>query len=161
MPTEDWYQNLYYNWLYVLQSLLDKPGAGDQTFMQQPSWLDKNLNTALASWTELRHDTILYVKQSYTIAEMGAGFEQPAVGYVEPNPEFFNRLMTLTRLTRNGMAKLVPEEQLDSMRISTALDNFEAILKRLLEISEKELNNKKLTDQEYGFIENFGKTTEE
>jgi hypothetical protein len=161
MPESDWYQNLYYNWLYVLQGLLDKPGPGYQTFMQQPSWLDKNLNTALASWTELRHDTILYVKQSYTIAEMGAGMEQPAVGYVEPNPEFYNRLLNLTRLTKTGMEKLVPQEQLDNMRISTALGNFDDILSKLLDLSKKELENKKLTDEEYSFIENFGKTSEQ
>lgn len=161
MPADDWYQNLYYNWLYVLQGLLDKPGAGYQTFMQQPSWLDKNLNTALSSWTELRHDTILYVKQSYTIAEMGAGIERPAVGYVEPNPELYNRLLTLTRLTQAGMAKLVPQDQLDNMRITTALDNFDSILSKLLDLSKKELANQKLTDEEYAFIENFGKTSEE
>ena len=35
--------------------------------------VDKNLNTALASWAELKHDTILYGKQSG--AECGDGYE--------------------------------------------------------------------------------------
>ncbi|MCX6740295.1 MAG: DUF3160 domain-containing protein [Candidatus Parcubacteria bacterium] len=159
LPDDAWYQNLYYNWLYVLQSLLDKPTAGNQTFMQQPAWQDKNLNTALSSWTELRHDTILYVKQSYTIAEMGGAMELPAVGYVEPNPEFYNRLLNLTRLTKTGMEKLVPEEQLDKMSITVALERFDGILSKLLELSQKELANEKLTDDEYSFIESFGKTS--
>jgi hypothetical protein len=160
MPTDAWYQNLYYNWLYVLQGLLNKPGVGYQTFMQQPAWLDKNLNTALASWTELRHDTILYVKQSYTMAEMGGMRELPAVGYVEPNPEFYNRLLTLTRLTKTGMAKLVPQEQLDKMKVTMALDRFDAILTKLLDLSVKELKNQGLTDEEYNFIDTFGETSE-
>jgi hypothetical protein len=59
------------------------------------------------------------------------------------------------------MAKLVPEEQLDKMRITTALDRFDAILTKLRDLSVKELANEKLTDEEYSFIETFGKTSEE
>jgi len=40
----------------------------------------------LGSWTELKHDTILYAKQ--VMAEMGGGGPQtPPHGYVEPNPK--------------------------------------------------------------------------
>ena len=46
------------------------------------------LNTQLASWAELRHDTILYAKQSYT---GGLSCEFPDA-LVEPSPEFFARL---------------------------------------------------------------------
>lgn len=31
--------------------------------MQTPEWGYKNLNTALASWAELKHDAILYGEQ--------------------------------------------------------------------------------------------------
>jgi hypothetical protein len=46
------------------------------------------LNAQLASWAELRHDTILYAKQSYTA---GPVCEFPDA-LVEPSPEFFARL---------------------------------------------------------------------
>jgi hypothetical protein len=47
------------------------------------------LNTQLGSWAQLRHDTLLYAKQSYTgIPEC----EFPDA-YVEPNPEFFHALV--------------------------------------------------------------------
>ena len=62
----DWNRNLYWSWLYSLQPLLKDYGNGYPTFMQTDAWQDKEMNTALASWTELRHDTILYAKQSYT-----------------------------------------------------------------------------------------------
>ena len=42
------------------------------------------LNTQLASWAELRHDTILYAKQSYT---GGVACEFPDA-YVDPYPAF-------------------------------------------------------------------------
>ncbi|MCX6745893.1 MAG: DUF3160 domain-containing protein, partial [Candidatus Parcubacteria bacterium] len=156
MPEEDWYKNLYNNWLYVLKSLPVKYDKGYQTFMQSPAWQDKELNTALASWAELRHDTILYVKQSYTIAELGGAGEPPIVGYVEPVPEFYVRLLNLTNLTKKGLAKLVPAENMDNLQIGAALDNFSSILEKLQAMSQKELANQALSDQEYEFIRSFG-----
>jgi len=161
LPRDAWFKNIYWNWLYVLKSLLGKFGQGYQTFMAQEAWQDKELNTALASWTELRHDTILYVKQSYTMAELGMGLPPPpVVGYVEPVPEFYSRLLTLTKMTNKGLKNLVPEEELEKLKIGYGLDRFAGILEKLLEISKKELENKVLSDEDYRFIENFGKTSE-
>ncbi|MEA3255232.1 MAG: DUF3160 domain-containing protein, partial [Candidatus Altiarchaeota archaeon] len=67
--TMEWNRNLYWSWLYSLKPLLTDFGSGYPTFMQTEAWQDKELNTVLASWTELRHDTILYAKQSYTMTE--------------------------------------------------------------------------------------------
>src|SRR3712207_8909183 len=47
-------------------------GQGYPTFMQQSDYTDKELETALASWASLRHDTILYAEQSYTMVGTGA-----------------------------------------------------------------------------------------
>lgn len=63
-PDEKWVENLYYNWLYSLMPLLYTKGEGFPVFMQNTAWQKKELNSALGSWTELRHDTILYAKQS-------------------------------------------------------------------------------------------------
>jgi hypothetical protein len=161
LSTDDWFQNLYWNWLYVLRSLLEEFGPGYQTFMQTKAWQDKELNTALASWSELRHDTILYVKQSYTMAEKGGIPSPPIVGYVEPLPEFYARLLTLTKMTNKGLKGLVPKEELEKLEIEYALNRFSEILSRLLEISKKELENKSLTEEEYDFIKNFGSISEE
>ena len=160
MPEGDWFKNLYWNWLYTLKSLLGGYDKGYPTFMQTRAWEDKDLNTALASWSELRHDTILYVKQSYTMAEMGGGPAPKIVGYVEPAPEFYARLLTMTRMTDKGLKDLVPEEDLKKLNVSFSLDRFSEILEKLLEISEKELENKPLSDQEYNFIKGFGETSE-
>jgi len=65
-PDEQWAENLYWNWLYCLMPLLFEKGEGFPPFMQNLAWLRKDINTALGSWTELRHDTILYAKQSVT-----------------------------------------------------------------------------------------------
>ena len=157
----DWFKNLYLNWLYVLKSLNSEFGKGYPTFMQTEAWQDKELNTALASWTELRHDTLLYVKQSYTMAEMGGIFEPPpVVGYVEPVPEFYARLLSLTKMTNQGFKSLIPQQELEKLLIEAGLDRFTEILSKLLDISKKELENKSLNDNEYNFIENFGSISE-
>jgi len=101
----DWHKTLYMNWLYVLKSLWSENAYGNigyPLFMQTKFWQDEKLNTALASWTQLRHDTILYVKQSYTMAEKGGMFQPPVVGYVEPMPEFYSRLFSFNQNDQPG-----------------------------------------------------------
>jgi hypothetical protein len=120
--------------------------------MRNSAWLDKELTTALASWTELRHDTILYAKQSYTPVESGLPTTPPrVVGYVEPVPEFFNRLLALTRMTTDGLNRM---EVLDEASQSR-LKNLEDILFRLVQISKDELDNQELSDDDYDFINDF------
>jgi hypothetical protein len=150
----DWNKNLYWSWLYSLQPLLKDYGEGYPTFMQSTAWQDKEINTALASWTELRHDTILYAKQSYAVG--GAApmppEEKPFVGYVEPVPDFYARLFALTNKTNQGldeMGVLDPDSK-------ARLTNLEGILSRLKAISETELKNEELTTDDYQFIKNFG-----
>ncbi len=153
---EDWFKNLYLNWLYVLKSLHGEFGKGYPAFMQTDAWQDKELNTTLASWAQLRHDTILYVKQSYTMAEKGGIFRPPVVGYVEPIPVFYSRLLNLTNMTLKGFKQLIPSQELEDLKIEAGLSRFAEILERLLSISQKELANKPLEEADYNFIENFG-----
>ncbi len=163
---EQWTETLYNTWIHTLKPLLDVPGAplwetggqGYPEFMQNESWLDKSLNTALGSWAELKHDTILYAKQVY--AEMGGGgggkgpppAPQPPKGYVEPNPHFFARLWALATLTREGLAarNLLSDRDADNL---TQIESLALALKRM---AEKELRNEPLTDDEYDLIRFYG-----
>jgi len=151
----DWNKNLYWAWLYSLEPLLHDFGEGYPTFMQTTAWQDKELTTALASWAELRHDTILYAKQSlYTMAGTTSIPQQPkpVVGYVEPVPEFYNRLLALTRMTNKGLEERNVLDEASKAR----LENLENILEKLVAISKQELENKELTEEDYQFIRNFG-----
>jgi hypothetical protein len=149
----DWNRNLYWAWLYALKPLLKEFGNGYPTFMQTQAWQDKELQTALASWAELRHDTILYAKQSYTPAAMAAPPQpKPVVGYVEPVPEFYARMLALTSMTKEGLAQLNALSDEERSR----LESLEDILTRLIDISKNELENRELTEADYEFIRNFG-----
>lgn len=157
MSDEVWAQNLYWNWLYVLMPLLYPKTNGYPIFMQNQAWLDKELNASLGSWAELRHDTILYAKQSYTkVTSMPTTGPRLTKGYVEPNPELYARLAALARFTINGLSGrglLLPE-------FADKFIKLEELLLSLKEISELELTNQSLTLDQYGIIVNIGNTLE-
>jgi len=75
---------------------------GYPEFMRTQAWQRRQLQTALASWTELRHDTILHVKQSYTVPT-ATRLPTPPPGYIEPIPVFWGRLLSLTQMTSKGL----------------------------------------------------------
>jgi hypothetical protein len=142
-----WHRNLYWGWLHALQTLLTPCGSGYPPFMQQAAWQDKQLNTALASWTQLRHDTILYAKQSNTSGTIGLP-PPPDRGYVEPVPALLNRLLCLTRMMKAGLADMgvLSEEQQEGLL------GFERILTRLLQIAMAELEGRALSEPDYDYI---------
>lgn len=146
----DWNRNLYWSWLYTLKSLLDSHGQGYPAFMQGTAWQDKQLNTALASWTELRHDTILYAKQSYTPPAYMP--PEPDPGCVEPVPEFYNRLRALTRMTRTGLSDMNVLDVTQEER----LQGLEEILSRLTDISIAEVEGRELSMEDCNYIRHFG-----
>jgi len=157
LPDEQWTENLYWSWLYSLRPLLEVKGEGYPVFMQNQAWADKDLNGFLGSWTELRHDTILYAKQSYTVMATGIMPEPELVrGYVEPQPEVYARLAALARQMRDGLdgRGLLNDE------LRQKISRLEDLLLELKTISEKELTNQPLTEDEYALIRNIGDTLE-
>lgn len=148
---DSWTQNLYWSWLYALQPVFAVKGQQYPAFMQTDAWVQKDLQTALSSWTELKHDTILYSKQS--MAEMGGG-PPGAVphGYVEPNPEAYARLLALAQMTRSGL------QSRDLLDVTTQgnLDNLIDELAFLQDISQRELNGGEISSDDYWRIQYYG-----
>ncbi len=156
---EDWKQNLYYHWLYNLISLHEIKNQADLPFfMTTDGWDVKTLNTSLASWAELRHNTILYAKQSVA-AECGGGsgeikgwIPEPPKGYVEPNTEFYGRMLSLMNFTKQGLTE---RKMLDN-RVKFIGNEFIDLLTFLKSISEKENKKEKLSLEEYNQIQKLG-----
>jgi hypothetical protein len=156
LEMDSWTQNLYWSWLYSFQPLIEVEGEAYPTFMRTPAWVRKDLHTALGSWTELKHDTILYAKQAY--AELGGGFEEPELtGYVEPNPEAFARLAALTRMTIDGLeARGLLDDGETMWEIKDNLERLELLLTQLTTIAQKELAGTALTQEEQDVILFYG-----
>jgi len=151
MNEGEWTKSMYLMWLYSLQPLLKEKEEPYPLFMRNKNWLKKTLNTALASWAELRHDTVLYVKQAYTPPK---GLAPLIKGYVEPYPLLYRRVGKLIQNTQDNLSSrnlLIPE-------CEKKLEDFEKLLIQLEVVSQKELEEKSLNLQEYQLIWNIGST---
>ena len=148
--------NIYTTWLYSLESLNQRFPEGYPSFMRNNAWESKSLSTALGSWSELRHDTILYGAQSSV--ECGGEEEEPpkVTGYVEPNPEFYNRLIWLTKQTMEGLSQRNGIS--DSMK--NKCENIIELLEFLKNCSIKELKGESLTYEENDTLMTYGGTLE-
>jgi len=157
LKDDTWTANLYWCWLYCLMALLNEKGDGYPTFMKGQAWTDKELDTSLGSWTELRHDTILYAKQSYTTLAMAVPPEETPQGYVEPNPELYGRLASLTAMTVDGLSSRGLLLDVFSSRLSQLKD----LLTSLKSIAEKELTGMTPSDDDFSLIKSIGGTLED
>ncbi|MBU2602954.1 MAG: DUF3160 domain-containing protein [Actinobacteria bacterium] len=150
-----WPTTIYTGWLDGLREAMAFPGNTAPHVMRTKAWARKSLNGALGSWTELRHDTILYAKQS--VASEGDGGEEPEVaGYVEPYPEFYKHMAALAASTRDGLAAY---DLLDE-NIKNKLDTMAQLCTDLERIARKELAGEALDETDAQVIRWFGNTLE-
>lgn len=151
-----WRASLYAGWLNTLRPLLIVKGEGYPVFMQNEEWVKKDLECFAGSFTELKHDTILYTKQ--VIAEMGGGYDEEPDdrGYVEPEPLVYARFQYLADQTAQGLKGygMLSGEQADN------LSRLSEIAGRLRTISVKELKDEVLSEEEYDFIRCYGGSIE-
>ncbi|MCM1047867.1 MAG: DUF3160 domain-containing protein [Clostridiales bacterium] len=150
-----WSASLYAGWLNTLRPLLSPKGEGYPAFMQSDEWLKKDLECFAGSFAELKHDTILYSKQ--VIAEMGGGeIEYDDRGYVEPEPLVYARFNDLANMTLQGLKEYGMLTEKDEENLS----RLSQMSEQLLTISNKELMDEVLTDEEYEFIRCYGGSIE-
>ena len=158
----NWDETICTRWMNTLKVL--NVWSGDKNnqkqlpyFMLNPEWSKKDLNAALASWAELKHDAILYAKQPMGAECGGGGPPEPIVkGYVEPNVGFWKKAIELLDNTE----KLLKEQDMLTDKIKDATQRIREEAQFLLNISEKELAGKELSEEEYGQIECIGATFE-
>lgn len=148
--------SVYELWMKSLLTMqqTDKNNPG---FMQTPEWRYKNLNTALASWAELKHDAILYGEQPMAAECGGAGPPDPiVVGYVEPNLPFWRKMENILQATRLIL------QQNDCMTddLKGKTDQLNDYVTFLIQVTEKELRGEKLTEPEYRTLEYMGSSIE-
>ena len=146
----------YDEWLSAVNALY-LPTGSKQFFALGKPWQYKNLNAGAASWTELKHDTILYAEQS--AAEMGDGeeFEIPPYdppkpkGYVEPNPEFFRRQGHAIdqMLDRLKHSEFITDEYL------AKFTTLRELAREAESIAQKEVDGSNITAAEYERIGNL------
>lgn len=108
-PEAQWLSRFYTGWLYsFFPQVAPKQGEVYPRHMRTPAWGYKELNSALGSWTELKHDTVLYAKMPEFMGGGGPPSSGPAPAYVEANPEVFYRLAYISKQLGTGLAMRAP-----------------------------------------------------
>lgn len=150
LTDEHWYRSLDAAWLRVLSRLTGAPGAGYPAYMKSAKFPLRQLGSLLGSYTELKHDTLLYAKQNY--AEYGDGQEEtepPPVprGFVEPNMAFWQEFERLVTFYRTGITTrgLIPAEVEEYSLSSRFLEH----VKLCSRLAEKTLKGESPTDEEF------------
>ncbi len=141
-----WESTVYNGWLNSIRAL-NPPSdrLGLPAFMQTAAWWQEKMNTQLASWAQLRHDFILYAKQSYSA---GVTCSYPE-GYVEPVPGFYKAVKAFA----DGAAAMFQQPPLQDINVVQYFTSMSAIVDTLRVIAEKELARTPLTDAEGLFLQ--------
>lgn len=178
ISSEFWENSLYNLWLNAIRALNEAPqGELLPNVFRSAAWADKTLQTQLASWAQLRHDNILYVKPPFSPM---AVCEYPA-GYVEPYPAFYAALAAYARFGQQLFAQFDAGKQPDMTyeqalkhkfqnwsesddymrlhrryytyeRIRNYFADLEATATRLETMAQKELANQPFDEQETLFL---------
>jgi len=153
LPADYWRAPIYNQWLGLFRTL-NVPSTDDNfpQALRTSAWADKMLQTQLGSWTQLRHDNILYVKQSFT--EDQALCEYPA-GYVEPYPAFYAAMETLAEDVSLVLGSIPLSTNSARNQITTYLNNLADVSGQLKILAEKELRLEEFTPEEESFLKSM------
>lgn len=156
MKEIDWQQTISNRWMDAVKTL-HETSDGYPYFMLTPEWQKKDLNAALASWAELKHDAILYAKQPFGAECGGGGPPEPVVtGYVEPNVKFWRKAISLLDAT----ADVLERHHLTTDKGKRATQRLREEAQFLLRVSQEELAGKKLDEADYDALKHIGATFE-
>ncbi len=167
ITSEDWVQNAYGAWLWALQPLWARETEIYPPLMNSQLWLLRDLHAGLGSYTELKHDTLLYTAQP--MGGLGGGGERiiNTDSTVEPNPLVFSRVALVAAGVYEGLrARDMDGEpydraaQTESSALNTVLEGFKVLAElsgQLTEMARKELWGEPLTEDEQEFLKySFG-----
>ena len=145
-----WDSSLYTFWLSALRKL--SGGQYDATTLpaiaRTEAWGRRLLNTQLASWAELRHNTVLYAKQSYTGMPM---CEYPD-GYVDPYPGLYGRLRELGTMAVQRLATVLPTTSGTDSPAVSYFRTFTDVASRLESLANEELAGATRTQADLDFL---------
>jgi hypothetical protein len=126
---DQWASTVYDGWLYALQPMWSRHRAAYPDFMQTEAWAAKAHNTGFGSYTELKHDTLLYAKQAFAEGDTPLVPAEPR-HWVEPEPVVYARLAAVADLMRKGLevrGLLAPDVEDVLDRLTDMYQRFERL----------------------------------
>jgi hypothetical protein len=154
-----WSGSLYHAWLGTLRAMSPEanlnaqaPGGPPRPYdpglpgvARTQAWSRRVLNTQLASWAELRHDTLLYAKQSYT----GYPVCEFPDAYVDPYPEMWKALAGYAQRGKQIVAQLPQAAQGRAMIHFTELAT---VAGRLEDMARRQLTGMPFTAEQLAWV---------
>jgi hypothetical protein len=153
----DWRENVYGTWLWALEPLFERDTAPYPPLMNTQAWARKDLQTGLASYTELKHDTVLYAKQATGFG--GGGPPLLSFGLVEPNPLVFARIAAVAAITYQGLDErgyISDDYRSGVFTSANEMRGHAQRCARLADIARRELAGQPIEDSDYFFIQEYG-----
>ena len=159
LAAPDWLANIYSGWLWTLQPFFVREAESYPPLMNTDAWMRHDLHTGLASYTELKHATILYTAQP--MGGRGGGGELPITyGYVEPNPLVFARTAIIAEALYQGLLQngFIPAREENSsatylFRTHQLLRDVSRYSAYLADLAQRELSGEALTQDDHNFIQ--------
>lgn len=145
---EFWQSSLYNVWLNAIRQLNPpKSHVGLPLFMQTAAWHQNKINTQLASWSQLRHDNLLYAKQSYTGA---TGCLYPH-SFIEPVPEFYAQIAAFAENAQNYFDQ-IESNSYELWAIKYYFPRLKTIMDKLELLARKELDGQPFSTEETDWL---------
>ncbi len=154
MNDKAWESSLYNLWIQALRTLNPpKDRSNLPNFMQAAAWQHKNMNTQLSSWAELRHLTVLYVKQSYT----GIPICDFPDFFIGPNAEYFEILAKLNSkiIELLTMIYQYSHQDLNIFMLRNSFEIKQEIFEKMESFAEKQQQGKSLADEDIAYLKNM------
>jgi hypothetical protein len=147
----EWNGDRCLSWLYEIRGLLQKTPRGYPKFATTDAWQKRKLSSALASWTQLGHETAFHRKRRFfqpPIRHKG-GRPLPRLGYVEPAPVFWGRLLSLTRMIHKGLSDLEVLTPQSQERLKSA----ESFLEQTCKIVDRQLRSSRISSKDRRYFD--------
>lgn len=160
-PDALWFGSMAGQQLHAISTLAGRRNTNFPAFMRGTEYAKKDIESMLGHWTEIKHDTVLYAKQSYAEAGEGGDTDKPLPpmprGLVQPDVSFWREMERLAEFSKTGFAshQLLPGMDQDEW---APLNRFHDDMKFCRLISEKEIAGKPLTKDELERIWQFSLT---
>ena len=152
--------SVYHKRLKMIWLLIDEVEEDAPYFKLDPLYRLKNLVTYMGSYTELKHDTLLYVKQAYAVDwESLADFwhekmcsivvNPPSLPvpkwYIEADIDIINDLIELSEEVELDFGELWD-------RVESQFSWFNEFLVHTKDILEQQMNNEKISDEDFEWM---------
>ena len=146
---------IYHKWIDMIGYLINEAEENAPYFKLDPVYRLKNLVTYMGSYTELKHDTLLYVKQAYAEMWWGGGgdcnieVDPPLLPvpkwYIEADIDVVNKLIELNNETKSDFSEL------DDYILNNFVE-FDKFLTHIKSILVQQMNNEVISDEDFEWM---------